>query len=461
MLVRGASVQTMSGRLEIIDVVDEGLGHSSYVVGLGNGTALVVDPARFPDRQRRIAAERTWSVAWTADTHSHADYISGSPELAADGATFLASRDAGLEVAHSPLEPGASVHLTTDVELRAIPTPGHTPDHLAYLLIIDGAPEALFSGGSLMVGALGRTDLLGDERREDLARALFRALRTEIVTLPDALAVYPTHGAGSFCSAPAGAARTTTIGRERAANPLLAIEDEDQFVAALLDGLGSFPGYFRELPERNRRGPRLYRSVPALARLDLADVQAHLAAGAALVDARPIGAFAAGHIPSALSIEHRPVFATWLGWLVELDRPIVFVLDDTVDRVDLVRQCLTVGHEHVLGELDGGVDSWTAAGHSLARIPLVKPTGVAGTVLDVRQHPEWAAGHVPGALHTEVAFVSDAVMPAGPVTVMCGHGERAMTAASILEAAGHAEVAVLDGGPAELAAVRGDELETA
>lgn len=450
----------MSGRLEIIDIVDEGLGHSSYLVGLGNGSALVVDPARFPDRQRRNAAERAWSVAWTADTHSHADYISGSPELAADGATFLASRGAGLEVAHRALDPGESVRVAAGVELRAIPTPGHTPDHLAYLLIVDGCPEALFSGGSLMVGALGRTDLLGDEHRAELARALFRALHREILTLPDDLPVYPTHGAGSFCSAPAGAARTTTIGAERATNPLLAIENEDAFVAALIEGLGSFPGYFRELPERNRRGPRLYRSVPTLARLDVADVQAQVADGAALVDARPIGAFAAGHIPGALSIEHRPVFASWLGWLVELDRPIVFILDDSVDRADLCRQCLTVGHEHLLGELDGGIDAWMAAGHSVAQIPLVDSTGVRGTVLDVRQDAEWAAGHVLGALHIELAFVTTATLPAGPVTVMCGHGERAMTGASILEAAGHAQLAVLRGGPADWAAVKGIDLGT-
>jgi glyoxylase-like metal-dependent hydrolase (beta-lactamase superfamily II)/rhodanese-related sulfurtransferase len=450
----------MNGTLEIVDVVDEGFGHTSYLVALGDGSALVVDPARFPDRQRRIAAERGWSVAWTADTHSHADYISGSPELAADGATFLASRGARLEIAHHPLDAGESVRLTAHVTLQAIPTPGHTPDHLAYLLMVDNSPEALFSGGSLMVGALGRTDLLGDEHRADLARALFRALQTEILTLPDDLPVYPTHGAGSFCSAPAGTARTTTIGTERATNPLLTIEDEDAFVATLLDGLGTFPDYFRLLPERNRRGPRLYAAVPALARLDLADVQTHIAAGAALVDARSIDAFAAGHIPGALSIEHRKVFASWLGWLVELDRPIVFVLDETVDRVDLVRQCLTVGHEHVLGELNGGIDAWTNAGHSLAQIPLVDSTGVAGTVLDIRQDPEWAAGHVPGALHTELAFVTDAALPAGPVTLMCGHGERAMTGASILAAAGHTEVAVLRGGPAELAAACGVDLET-
>ncbi|MFA5886120.1 MAG: MBL fold metallo-hydrolase, partial [Acidimicrobiia bacterium] len=235
-------------KVAIHSVIDDGLGHSSYVVGLGDGTALVIDPARFPDGQRRIATEQGWRIAWTADTHSHADYISGSTELAADGAEFIASRGARLDVPHHPVVGGDEITLAPGVALRAIPTPGHTPEHLAYLLLVHDSPVALFSGGSLMVGAVGRTDLLGDEHRENLARALFHALREEILTLPDDLAVYPTHGAGSFCSAPSGSARTTTIGTERTTNPLLAIEDEDRFVATLLDGLGSFPTYFRQLP---------------------------------------------------------------------------------------------------------------------------------------------------------------------------------------------------------------------
>jgi glyoxylase-like metal-dependent hydrolase (beta-lactamase superfamily II)/rhodanese-related sulfurtransferase len=452
---------TETSRVEIHSVVDDGLGHSSYVVGLGDGTAVVIDPARFPDRQRRIAAEHGWDIAFTADTHSHADYISGSPELAHEGATFLASRGARLEVGHRSVEAGETVALAPGIALRAIATPGHTPDHLAYLLSVDGEPEALFSGGSLMVGALGRTDLLGDEHRDELARSLFHALRDEILLLPDDLAVYPTHGAGSFCSAPAGAARATTIGTERRSNPLLAIDDEDRFVATLLDGLGSFPTYFRILPERNRLGPRLYDGVPDLERLDLDAVRRHLDDGAALVDARPISAFAEGHARGALSIEHRPVFASWLGWLVPLDAPIVFILDEDADRADLVRQCLTIGHENLLGELDGGIDTWRAAALPVDAIPLVPPHDVRGTVLDVRQSSEWNAGHVLGAVHIELGALTNNAAPDGPVTVMCGHGERAMTGASILEAAGHRDVAVLAGGPGDWHAATGLDLEIA
>jgi glyoxylase-like metal-dependent hydrolase (beta-lactamase superfamily II)/rhodanese-related sulfurtransferase len=453
------TVALRAARVEIDSVVDEGLGHSSYLVGLGDGSALVVDPARFPDGQRRATAGRGWRIAWTADTHSHADYISGSPELAAEGATFLASAGAGLEVPHRPVGGGEAVEVAAGVELRAIATPGHTPDHLAYLLVVDGSPEALFSGGSLMVGSVGRTDLLGDEHREDLARRLFRALHSEILTLPDDLPVLPTHGAGSFCSAPAGSARTTTIGQERATNPLLAIDDEDRFVESLIAGLGTFPIYFRELPEINRRGPRIHPELPGLARLDLDTVRAHLEAGARLIDARPIEAFARAHPRGALSIQLRPVFASWLGWLVRREEPVVFVLDESCDRADLVRQCLTVGHEAILGELDGGFETWVGAGLPVASIELVGPTDVAGAVLDVRQDQEWSAGHLPGARHVELGSLVAHAVPATPTTVMCGHGERAMTGASILVGVGHRNLSVLLGGPDDWSKATGIELE--
>ena len=447
--------------VEIVPVVDEGLGHTSHVVALGDGSALVVDPARFPDRQRRIAAERGWTIAWTADTHSHADYISGSPELAVDGATFLASRGARLELAHRPIDAREAVAVAPGIELRAIPTPGHTPDHLAYLLVVDGQAEVLFSGGSLMVGALGRTDLLGDEHRDELARAMFRAIRSEILTLPDELAVYPTHGAGSFCSAPSGSARTTTIGTERATNPLLRIDDEDQFVATLLDGLGSFPTYFRQLPEINRRGPRIYPGLPTLAPLDLDTVRHHLTDGAVLVDARPITEFAEAHVPGSLSVEHRSVFASWFGWLVPLDRAVVFILDEDTDRDDLVRKCLAVGHDNLLGELHGGIDAWAEAGLLVEATPLVTADHMAGTVLDIRQRNEWDEGHVPGAIHVELGELATTVVPDDPMTVMCGHGERAMSGASILQAARHRGVSVLAGGPDDWHTATGIDLETA
>jgi glyoxylase-like metal-dependent hydrolase (beta-lactamase superfamily II)/rhodanese-related sulfurtransferase len=444
----------------VLDFVDEGLGHSSYLVDLGGRRALVVDPSRFPDGPRAAAAARGLEITWTVDTHSHADYVSGSPELAARGAVFLAPRASNLAHPHRGVAPHETVALTDHFSLRAIPTPGHTPDHLAYLLCEDGEPRALFSGGSLMVGTVGRTDLLGPESREELARALYRSLRDEILPLPDDLHVYPTHGAGSFCSAPGSTDRTTTIGHERATNPMLREPDEERFVRDLLDGLGSFPPYFSRLPEVNRVGARLYGERPDLRRLKLDAVDARLADGAVLVDARPVAEFGAGHVPGSLSIELRPVFASWLGWLVDVERPVVFLLHEEQDRAELVRQALTIGYERLAGELDGGIASWTAAGRPLAVIPLVGANQLLGTVIDVRQQAEFDGGHVPGAIGIELGALPDTPVPHGPVTVMCGHGERAMTGASVLERRGYADLRVLAGGPDDWAAHAHHDLVT-
>jgi glyoxylase-like metal-dependent hydrolase (beta-lactamase superfamily II)/rhodanese-related sulfurtransferase len=446
----------------IVGFVDEGIGHSSYLVDLGDGTALTVDPRRIPERELAEAASRGLTIAFTADTHSHADFVSGSPELVARGATFLAPARGGLVTPHHGLDDGDCVTIGRFV-LEAVATPGHTPDHLSYLLQTpEGAPLALFSGGSLMVGTVGRTDLLGTEHAEELAHQQFHSLHDRIMTLPDELAVYPTHGAGSFCSATGGGDRVTTIGEERVSNPLLQARDEADFVAELLAGFGSFPPFFRRLPELNRIGPPVYGAMPALALLELDEVRAAMERGAQLVDARPMHRYAAGHIPGSLSIELRSVFATWVGWLVDADRPVVFVLDDDQDRHELVRQCLTVGVESITGELAGGFASWVAARLPIASIELVEPGALDDpTMVDVRQREEFVTGHVPGAHNIELgALAETSELAPGRVAVMCGHGERAMTGASVLERAGLTDLVVMVGGPAEWAAATARPLAT-
>jgi hydroxyacylglutathione hydrolase len=428
----------------ISSFVNEGLGHSSHVVDLGDGTALVVDPARIPTAQIAHAEATGLVVAYTADTHTHADYISGSPDLAAGGATFLAPAAARLDREYRGLVDGDVVEMGHYL-LEAIATPGHTPDHLAYLLSDEAGPVALFSGGSLMVGTVGRTDLLGDEPSEALAHDLYRALRDRILTLPDELPVYPTHGAGSFCSAPGGGDRTTTIGRERSTNPMLSM-DEDDFVTNLLAGLGSFPDYFLRLPTVNQRGLPLHDTVPELASLTVDDVDQLIAGGGVVVDARSVADFAAGHIPGSLSIELRPVFASWFGWLTETDQAVVIVVDDAQDESDLVRQALTIGHDSLAGRLEGGIDAWVDAGRPVETTELIEPDAIDRPLLDVRQDHEFNAGHVPGAAHVELGALPTASVAAGPVVTMCGRTERAMTAASVLQRAGHREVAVLRGG---------------
>jgi glyoxylase-like metal-dependent hydrolase (beta-lactamase superfamily II)/rhodanese-related sulfurtransferase len=445
--------------ISITAFIDTGLGHSSYLVDLEDGRALVIDPARIPDAQLATAERHRLEVAFSADTHTHADYVSGSPELAARGATFLAPADARLETRHRPLHGGDEVDLGRFV-LRALPTPGHTPDHLAYLLLDDNRPIALFSGGSLMVGTAGRTDLLGEQRCEELARAQYRSMQ-RLLTLPDDLRVYPTHGAGSFCAAPSGSERTTTIGRERATNPLLQAVTEDSFVEMLLAALGTLPRYFRRLPELNRRGSRVYGGLPRLPRLSVEDVQRRVVEGAVVVDARPIDAYARGHIPGAVSNALRAGFATWLASVVPDDAPIVFVVDDDQDVDELVRQALNVGYDNLSGVLDGGIDAWRAAELAIASTMLVEPGEWSGSIIDVRQREEFAAGHVPGATSVELAAIAEAAIPRSMTTLMCGHGERAMTAASLLERRGRTDLRVVVGGPEDWSHATGEPVEVA
>ena len=448
----------MSGP-DIVALVDEGLGNSSYLVDLGDGSALVVDPVRDAGAYLAEADRHGLRVTRAAETHLHADFVSGSRELAARGAQVVAARSAGLEHPHHGLDGGEELDLG-GLTLSALATPGHTPEHLAYLLRDGQRPVALFSGGSLLVGAVARTDLVSADRTEELARSLWRSIQVQLLSLPDELAVYPTHGAGSFCSVAPGGERVTTIGRERTSNPLLAAPDEDAFVARLVAGFGTFPPYFLELREVNRRGPHVYGEHPTLRSLDLGTLAALVEHGTAVVDGRGIEAFAAGHVPGSLSIPLRPQFASWLGWLVPRDQEVVFVLDADQDRAELVRQCLAVGYERLAGELAGGITAWRSAGNAVATVPLVPPDGTVGTVVDVRQRNEFSSGHVPGAISVELGDTAERVstLPAGPLTVMCGHGERAMSAASILAARGRTDVSVLLGGPAEVVAARHQHL---
>jgi hydroxyacylglutathione hydrolase len=428
--------------VEIQPIVDEGLGNAAWLVDLGDGRALVVDPSRDPTPYLDLATAKRLGVAFTLETHLHADFVSGSRELTARGAELLAPRAAHLEFAHRGVGGGEELDVG-GLTLRAVATPGHAPEHLAYLLLDGNRPVAVFSGGALLVGAVARTDLVAPEQTRPLAQAAWRSAR-RLLELPDDLAVYPTHGAGSFCAAATGGQRATTIGAERTGNSLLAAGDQEVFTERLLDSLGSYPPYFLRLRQVNRHGPRVLdqRSL-ALRPLDAHQVLDLLAAGAVLIDARPIGAFGAEHAAGALSIALRPQFGTWLGWLVPPDRPLIFVLDDEQDRRELVRQCRTIGYERLAGELDGGMATWLAAGLPTRHIDLVGPDQADladGEVLDVRQLSETAVGHLPGAHLVELgslATTEPGALPNGPVTVMCGHGQRAMTAASVLARSGH------------------------
>ncbi|MQA98034.1 MAG: MBL fold metallo-hydrolase [Streptosporangiales bacterium] len=446
----------------LVPLVDEGLGNSAYLVDLGDGRALAVDVPRDLRAAYAAARRRRLTIAYAADTHLHADFLSGAVQLGRDeDATVLVSAAGRRAFPHRGLADGDEVDLG-GLRLRALATPGHTDEHLSFLLL-DGSRElGVFTGGSLIVNSAARTDLLGADRTEELARAQFHSLR-RLARLPEATAVWPTHGAGSFCSAPAGAGRTTTIGEQKQANPLLGARDEDTFVRLLLGSLGSYPHYFDRLAERNRRGPGVLTGTPPLPGLDTGQVRALLAEGGQVVDVRPVADFAAGHIPGALSIPMSGRFAVWLGWLLPDTTPLAFVTGENQDLDEIVWQAYTIGYERLAGHLSSGMPAWAAAGNATATTRLVTPEAAHdGPYLDVRQEAEYAGGHVPGALNLELGRLTEhaADAPAG-VLVACGHGERAMTAASLLERAGRTDVTVLRGTPAEYAAAHGKRLEEA
>jgi rhodanese-related sulfurtransferase/glyoxylase-like metal-dependent hydrolase (beta-lactamase superfamily II) len=446
----------------VLPLVDTGLGNSAYLVDLGDGRALVVDASRDLRAVRREAGRRGLRLAFAADTHLHADFLSGAVQLAAtDGATVLASAAGRREFAHTALGDGDEVDLS-GLRLRALTTPGHTDEHLAFLLLDGDRAVGIFTGGSLLVGAAARTDLVDPDRTEELARAQYRSLH-RLLTLPDGTQVWPTHGAGSFCSAPPGADRTSTIGRERRTNPLLRAAGEDAFVEQLLGSLGSFPPYFLRLAEVNRRGPAVLGGTPSLAPVTPAMAARLLDDGALLVDVRPVAEYADRHVPGSLSIPLREAFATWLGWLAPPEQPLLVLRSAGQDPDEVAWQAAKIGYDAVVGELVGGIDGWMAAGLPVTETRVVRPGTLVGPeALDVRLAAEYAAGHVPGARHVELGALPAhaAQLPDRPVVVMCSHGERAATGASLLERAGRHDVSVLVGGTDDWAAAHATQPES-
>jgi glyoxylase-like metal-dependent hydrolase (beta-lactamase superfamily II)/rhodanese-related sulfurtransferase len=449
--------------LHLVPVIDEGLGNSTYLLDIGQGRALVVDPERDLRQVRAEALRLGLSITYAAETHLHADFISGVRELQeVEGAGVLAPEMGPRGFDHTGLNDGDAVDLGA-FTLRALATPGHSPEHLSYLLLDDGRLVGVFTGGSLMVGTAGRTDLVSPEMTIPLARAQYRSLH-RLMELPDDTPVWPTHGAGSFCSAAAGGERTTTIGHERATNPLLQAADEDTFVDALLGSLGTFPDYFLRLGEINRRGPVVLGTAPPLPALSMDRVIELQGEGAQIVDARQPADFAAGHVPGSLSIAMRSAFATWLGWLADPDRPVIIVRNPNQDPEDIVWAAAKVGFDTLAGELDGGFPAWTnsaTTGSLIEARRLVSGPEATAAIIDIRQASEYAAGHVAAARNIELGNLAEhfSDLPTGALVVMCGHGERATSAASILERGGRTDVAVLNGGAADWARAAGRSLE--
>ncbi len=443
--------------------VHEELGNSSYLIGsTETGSAAVIDPQRDVDRYLQVAEGMGLRLAYAFDTHLHADFVSGARELAArvTGPFRIgASAKAALDFDHLPLNEGDALPLG-DLSIGVLATPGHTPEHISFTVTSAGsaAPHSIFTGGALIVGGAARTDLLGHDSSEPLARQLFHTLHEKLLRFHDGIRVFPTHGGGSFCAAPTSNERATTIGRERQTNRLARVFTEDEFVRLSLGGLPSYPAYYRYLREVNRRGPRLLRKVPALEPLPPRDVEDALADGVAVIDTRTPLEFAEGHIPGSYGIPLASPLITWGGWVVPFGSAMILVADHPIRRDEATRQLIRIGYDDLRGYLDGGIAAWQAADLPTDRTRLIDVNELhawtqrsdAPLIVDVRSDAEWRAGHIPGATHIEAGRVSecaDSQVPRDrPVVLHCGAANRATVGLSLLERLGFRNLAMLDTG---------------
>lgn len=446
--------------LFIQQFVDEGLGNSAYLVGSRAAKqAVLIDPLRDVDRYRHAAEQNGAAIAHVLDTHLHADFLSGARELAAQcGTQIAASAGAQLGFEHRPLAEGDVLPLGPR-ELRVLATPGHTPEHIAFVLTEpeSGVPHALFSGGALIVGGAARTDLLGHDVCVPLARQLYHTLHHKLLTLPDAVAVYPTHGAGSFCAAPTSSARTTTIGQERRFNRLAQARGPDEFVSLALSGLPSYPVYYKEMRPINQRGPRVLGGVPAPPPLAPEEVRTAMERGALVLDVRRRREFARGYIPGAYGIQLSAPLITWAGWLVPFGAPLVLVEDNAARREEAVRQLIRIGYDDLRGYLAGGMRAWEAAGYRVAAMQVMSVhelrarlnSGDPLFLLDVRQNDEWEAGRIPGAVHIEngrLPWMPLDLPTDRPIAVQCASGNRSTAGVSVLARRGYTNLYQVEGG---------------
>lgn len=440
--------------LVVYQMPTAGLGDHSYL--LSDGTeAAVIDPQRDLDRFEDGLAALGVPLAAVAETHVHNDYISGGRALARrHSATYLLPADAGYRFDHQAVRDGDEFAVGALV-VRAMHTPGHTPHHTSYVVLADGEVVLVFSGGCVLVGACGRTDLVSEERTEGLTRDQYRSA-TRILALADPVAIGPTHGKGSFCAASAASMETyTTVGAEHSRNPAALAKDEDAFVQGQLAGLLAYPAYYSKMAGFNVEGPDSWEpaEMTALSAEQVADRER---AGAVIVDGRPRHEFAARHIPGSVNIELDDNFSTYLGWLFPFGTKFVLVTAPDADPMDAVRQSARIGIETIEGYLDGGISAWEPSGRPLRSYDVTDVAGLkqamdAGDVrvLDVRQDLEWSDGHVPDAVHIHVPDIRDRVKELAdsttPVYVICRTGHRASMAASVVDAA-QIPTVLVDGG---------------
>lgn len=440
----------------------EGLGHQSYfVTDEKSGMTVVVDPRRDIDIYLQEANRANARITHILETHIHNDYVTGARELAArTGAIIVGSAEGHIVYEHQAVQDGD--HITVgDISFQVMATPGHTPEHVSYVLYEPNSahPYAVFSGGSMLVGGAGRTDLLGPALTMTLTRQQYHSLRRMLETLPGNVLVYPTHGAGSFCAASGVSnTRSTRISQELIANPAVQATSEDDFVHRQIAGYTAYPRYYDYMHDINKNGPRILGTLPDLAALSPQTVQERMRAGIPLVDARSRNAFAREHIPGSLNVELDSTFGTYVGWILPFNTPLMLLIEDEEGRREAVVQLIRIGYEKAEGYVEGGISGWKAAALPTSNFERIdidtlykrwsQHTQMA--IVDVRRNDEWREGHIPGSQHLHIGELSQhlAEVPRDvPIAVVCRTGHRAEIAASMIAATGRQVIAVQGGVP--------------
>ncbi len=436
----------------------QGLAHLSYLLA-GKTTCAIIDPRRDVDIYVEAARDLGCRITHVLQTHLHADFVSGHMDLAArTGAAIVVPRAGRAAFPHTPVAGGDRFDLES-LDIRVLDTPGHTPEHIAYVVADrqrSPEPAAVFSGDTLFVGDVGRPDLF-PTLAQRLANQLYDSLHETLLRLPDACLVFPAHGAGSLCGRAMGAMRVTTIGYERAANAALQIRDRAAFVRSLTTGMPAAPDHFSRCSAINAQGPARVDRLPALAALAPAALESRRRAGAQVLDVRGVGDYGGGHIPHATHIDLGGNFATFAGWILPPDRDLLLVAPDAAAAQTAAGLLRRVGVDRVVGFLEGGMFEWAKAGLPLATIPQLSAPALHEAVsgrtplqlVDVRSPREFEAHHIEGAVNLPVATLREepkVLKPEMPTALVCSTGHRSSLGASLLEQRGFRSLMNVAGG---------------
>jgi hydroxyacylglutathione hydrolase len=451
---------------------DETLAQASYLIGCGrSGEAIVVDPTRLVDQYLATAEADGVRITHVTETHIHADYLSGTRELAARAGARMYLSACGPPEWQYAFANDPMVTLVRDgdeiavgeVRLQVVHTPGHTPEHVIFLVtdgVVATEPMGACTGDFVFVGDVGRPDLLEKAAKvtgasASAARELSRSLEA-FKAYPDHLQIWPGHGAGSACGKGLSAVPQSTLGYERRYNWAFGVQSEEEFVAMVLAGQPEPPRYFGLMKRLNREGPALLGHLPAPARVEDARLAELVGGGAVVVDTRPAASFAAAHIPGSVNIPLNRSFTTWAGSLLPYDRDLYLLMADARPELvrEAVRNLVLIGLDRVAGHLGPeAVGRWAEEGRpvgTLRHLSVHEAAAAAGAlVVDVRAESEWDAGHLPGAMHIPLPDLEarlDEVPADREVILQCQGGGRSAIAASLLKARGRDRVANLAGG---------------